>query len=76
MSLRTIDALVPLSNDSLRVGTLEFLFLSKLLNEFENLLKLPRSLGGKISPKVIGDMNKFYRYKEIKKRRLKREVLN
>ena len=51
-----VDALAPLSNNILIVHTLEFLFSSKftgLIWEFVEIL--PRSFGGKITPKVIGD---------------------
>ena len=48
-SLRTIDTLAPLSDKILIVRTLEFL----LIWEFVEFL--PRSFGGKITPKVIGD---------------------
>ena len=54
MSLRTIDALAPLSNKILMVYTLEFLFSSEftgLIWEFVEIL--PRCFGGKITPKVI-----------------------
>ena len=55
-SLRTIDALAPLSNKVLIACTLEFRFSSEapgLFLEFVEILL--RSLGGKIILKVIGD---------------------
>ena len=55
LSLRMIDALASLSNNILIVYTLEFSFSSEftgLIWEFDEIL--PRSLGGKITPKVIG----------------------
>ena len=56
MSLRTINAPAPLSNNILIVCALEFRIsseVSRLFWVFINLL--PRGFGGKITPKVIGD---------------------
>ena len=56
MSLRMIDALVPLYNNILIVRTLEFIFSSEVIGLFWKFVEIfPRSLGGKIEPKVIGD---------------------
>ena len=55
-SLRTIDALAPLSNKILIVSTLEFRFSSEVPGLFWEFVEIsPRSFGGKITPKVMGD---------------------
>ena len=62
-SLCTIDTLALISNNVLKVYTLDFLFsyvVSGLIWEFVDFL--PRRFGGKITPKAIGDKSVAMKY--------------